>query len=552
MKKRRLALFRGDRALWIIIAVLSVFSLLVVYSSTVSKAYVDADGDTSVFLIRQARYAILGFFVIILVHWIDFRVYARYARTMFWLSVMLVLVALFVGETRNDANRWIPVPFFGRFQPSEMLKITLMLLLAVRLGARQQVITRIPIIPKLNVFTWSRNPQKERDIFNKTTKYLVLPVFVACGAILPANLSTALLLFFVSMVVFFVGRVRLKEIVRLSTVSIVIVVVLIGGMKLAGVGRADTWVARVENFIEPLIGGEARVVTQKDADDDFQKNQAKIAIASGGVFGKGPGNSTQRSQLPHPYSDYAYAFIVEEYGVLGGVIVFMMYLWMFYRTGVIVRGARKPTQALAALGLSLVITVQAFANMAVSLGLVPVTGQPLPLISMGGSSVFFTCVALGIILGISRQNDEELAQEEAEARLRAQQEQEALQDVEASELEEEYEQENDQIENHYSARDENPDFEGEPLEDDDRYDYEDSIQNSEFNNNVYEDHHGSGFSRGTSSLAKSDRVDGRAAASAAAADDDDSPFSVVDRSVEHNEDRRGNSTNKHVNIDLYD
>lgn len=409
-KRRKLALFKGDSALWIIIAVLCVASLLVVYSSTVSMAYRDAGGDTTRYLIRQAWFMILGFAVIIVVHRIPYRWYSRFSKPLFWFSVILVLLALFVGETRNEASRWLPIPVFGRFQPSEVLKISLMMLLATQLGRRQKIIDRIPILPSFSTSKWRANPQKNIDIFERTTRPLVLPIYIACIVVFPSNLSTALIMFFVSMVVFYVGRVRFKELFRLAAITTAVLVLVIGSMKVMGVGRADVWITRVENFVLPKFGVQMEK-TPKQIAEDFQTEQAVIAIASGGPFGKGPGQSTQRSQLPHPYSDFAYAFIIEEYGAVGGVVIFLLYLWIFYRAGVIVRRCQRKGPSLLVLGLSLSITVQAFANMMVSVGLAPVTGQPLPLISLGGSSIIFTCIAFGMILGISRESDHELAQE---------------------------------------------------------------------------------------------------------------------------------------------
>lgn len=406
MKKRRLAPLRGDRSLWIIVSVLLVFSLMVIYSSTVSKAYVDASGDTSYFMLRQAKFILFSFLLMVFVHWIDFKVYAKYIRTIFYLSVILVIATMFVGESRNEAARWIPVPFFGRFQPSEMLKIALVMLLAVQLGARSAIISHIPITPALTPSAWQRNPQKNRDIWNKTTKPLVLPIAISCMVILPMNLSTAVVLFMVSMIIFLIGQVRVREIGRIVMVGGAALMLIVGTMTLLGVGRAETWINRIENFVSPIVGHEKQQ-TSKDRAENFQKEQAKIAIASGGAIGKGPGNSTQRSQLPHPYSDYAYAFIIEEYGAVGGVVVFLLFLWIFYRAGVIAHRCRNATTALLVIGLSLSITVQAFVNMLVCVGLFPVTGQPLPLISMGGSSVLFTCLAFGVMLSVSRQNNEE-------------------------------------------------------------------------------------------------------------------------------------------------
>lgn len=416
-RRKKLALLRGDRSLWIIIAVLCVVSILVVYSSTVSMAYREAEGDTSYYVLRQARFILAGFFTIIVVHWIDYKFYARFARPIFWISVVLALMAYFVGVSLNDASRWIRIPGIGlTFLPSDPLKIALIMLLASQLGSRQGVIDKIPILPALSPGGWRRNPQKNFDIFFKVTKPLVLPIAIAALVVMPANLSTAMIIVLIAVVMLLVGRVRTSQIWKLMWVSMIALVVIVAGMKFLGVGRADTWINRVESFVEPLVGSHK--AADLAPEDEFQKEQARIAIASGGVIGKGPGNSTQRSQLPHPYSDFAYAFIIEEYGIFGGLVILTLYLWIFYRAGVIMRKSRKPAPSLLVLGLSLMITIQAFVNMAVSVGIVPVTGQSLPLISLGGSSVFFTCIAFGMILGVSRETDEceaELLAAQAEA-----------------------------------------------------------------------------------------------------------------------------------------
>lgn len=413
-KKRKLLLFRGDKPLWIIVSALFLVSLLVVYSATAAMAYREVDGNTSYYLFRQARFIMIGFFVIIVVHWIDYRYYARYAKALFQLSVVLVILAYIIGVSLNDAARWIRIPGLGfTFQPSELLKVTLVVVIAQQLGMRQGVIAKIPILPPLTPGGWGRNPQRSFDIWYKTTRPLILPVVVATLVVLPSNFSTAAILWLTCMIMLMIGRVRQSELNRLNLLAVLCGVVLIGGMYLAGVGRAETWVNRIVQFARPT---ELVADTRQSSQDSYQAEQAEIAIASGGVVGKGPGNSTQRSQLPHPYSDFAYAFIIEEYGVMGGIVVFVLYLWIFYRAGLIVRRCNRPSQGLMVLGLSLIVTMQAFVNMAVSVGLMPVTGQPLPLISMGGSSVFFTCVAMGMILGVSRESERE--QMELEARQR--------------------------------------------------------------------------------------------------------------------------------------
>ena len=410
-KKRRLALFRGDRSLWIIIAVLCVVSLLVVYSATASMAYREVGGDTSYYLFRQARFIVFGFFMIVVVHWIDYRSYARYAKALFRLSVVLVILAYIIGVTLNDAPRWLRVPIIGlTFQPADLLKISLVMVLAQQLGKRQRTIAQIPLLPALTYRGWARDPERNIGIYLNTTQPLLMPIVASCAVVLPANLSTSVIIFAVCMIMLWMGRVRKREILKIVMIAVFVLVLVVGGMSIAGVGRAKVWVSRIENYIQPLTSEAGQIDAVPGSDDgDFQKEQAKIAIASGKIIGKGPGNSTQRSQLPHPYSDFAYAFIIEEYGAVGGVVVFVLYLWIFYRTGVIVRRCRRPSPALTVLGLSLIITLQAFVNMAVSVGLMPVTGQTLPLISLGGSSVLFTCISFGIILGISRQSDAEEA-----------------------------------------------------------------------------------------------------------------------------------------------
>lgn len=399
--------------MWIIVAALFLVSLLVVYSATAAMAYREVDGNTSYYLFRQARFIMIGFFVIIVVHWIDYKYYARYAKALFKLSVVLVLLAYVVGISLNEASRWIKIPGLGfTFQPSELLKVTLVVVLAQQLGMRQGVIARLAVLPPLTPGGWGRNPQRSFEIWYKTTKPLILPIVVSALVVLPANFSTAAILWGTCMIMLMIGRVRQSELNRLMGVTALATVLIVGGMYVAGLGRAQTWVNR---FVQFTGLSEAVVDDRQASQDSYQVQQAEIAIASGGVVGKGPGNSTQRSQLPHPYSDFAYAFIIEEYGIVGGIVVFVLYLWIFYRAGLIVRRCNRPSQGLMVLGLSLIITMQAFVNMAVSVGLIPVTGQPLPLISMGGSSVLFTCVAMGMILGVSRESERELLEQQAAA-----------------------------------------------------------------------------------------------------------------------------------------
>jgi cell division protein FtsW len=271
----------------------------------------------------------------------------------------------------NEASRWVTIPIINQtFQTSDLAKLALITFLARSLSKKQENI--------------------------KDVKKAFLPIMGSvCGVfvlIALANLSTALMLFGVSILLLIIGRISIKQISIVCLAGLI----LLSGVMLLG-PRRKTYISRIETFLHP---------ERVDPDKSFQANQAKIAIATGGVFGKGPGNSTQRNYLPHPYSDFVFALIIEEYGMIGGVGLVLMYLVFLYRCVLIVTQSPKAFGALLAAGLSFSLTIQAFANMAVAVGLGPVTGVPLPLVSMGGTSILFTSVAFGIILSVSRDNDE--------------------------------------------------------------------------------------------------------------------------------------------------
>ena len=395
-------IFGGDKVLWVILAALAVVSLLVVYSSTASMAYRKAGGDTAHYFMNQLKFIGLGFVVIYLVHRINYQVYARFARLGFLVALGAMALTFVVGVNLNDASRWIRIPGVGlTFQPSDFLKVTLVMVLAQQLAQRQTVIQKIPILPQFSISGWTKNGRRNRDILFDTTIPLLLPVVLACGAIFFSNFSTSAITFFTCWVMLYIGRVRVRELWRLVGIVVVVIALALAFMSAAGIGRAETWMNRLKDYAG--IGTEQ--VGEK-SDDNLQVEQAKIAIASGGIFGKGPGNSTQRANLPHSYSDFAYAFIVEEYGVVGAVVVLVLYLWIFFRTILIFQKCGTAFPSLLVLGLGLMIVLQALFNMLVSVNLFPVTGQTLPLISLGGSSLLFTSLALGMILGVSRQTQE--------------------------------------------------------------------------------------------------------------------------------------------------
>lgn len=398
--------FAGDKVLWCIAIALPVLSILVIYSSAASLAYKDLDGDTSHFLKTQAVYALLNIGVMFCVHKINYQVYYRGARLIFWLAAILMMLTPVIGITRNDATRWIPIPLFGSFQPSDLMKVGLVMMVAMILARRQKVIDKMPLLPTLNPWKWGLNAARNKEILLGTTLPMLFPVALGCGLIIWQNFSTAAIAFATSVIMFFIGRVQIKELVRLVSLVTVMVMMLVMVMyAFDKKGRSATWVNRVTEYFSPEPDGE-KVVNS----DNFQKQQARIAIATGKqnvLFGKGPGNSTQRANLPHAYSDFAYAFIVEEYGILGAVATLLLYLWIFFRSILIFKRCGTAFPSMLVLGLGLMITFQAVVHMLVATTLFPVTGQPLPLVSKGGSSALFISLALGMILGVSRQIEEQ-------------------------------------------------------------------------------------------------------------------------------------------------
>jgi cell division protein FtsW len=289
----------------------------------------------------------------------------------FALSIPLLLYTLFFGTSLNEGSRWITLPGVGiTFQTSDLAKLALFMFLARQLSRMQNDLDNLKRVA-LNIF---------------------LPVIVICGLIAMANLSTALMIAMSCGVLFFIGRIRTKHLFLLGATAILLFGILFTVSKVTGFGRAGTWEKRIENF------------SSDDKDDvPYQVLQAKIAIANGGVSGKGPGNSSQRNFLPHPYSDFIYSIIIEEYGLLfGGFGLIFLYLLFLWRSIILFRKCPFAFGAFLAVGLSFTLVFQAFLNMAVNVNLVPVTGLTLPLVSMGGSSIWFTCLAIGIILSVSR------------------------------------------------------------------------------------------------------------------------------------------------------
>lgn len=391
----------GDRVIWALVLLLALASLLVVYSATGLLAYKMNRGNTEIYLFKQLVFISIGLAVIYFSHRVNYTIYARVASILFVLAIPLLIYTLFFGVRLNEGSRWIRLPIINlTFQTSDLAKLALFMYLSRLLSKRQTVI---------------------KD-FRKGFIPVMIPVLIICVLIAPANLSTALLTGATSMLLLFIGRVNIRHLLLTAGIAALPVILLItialhyydeGNSRSADlpgwleIGRMPTWIKRVQNFVYANA--------DQDKDDNYQINQAKIAIAKGGIIGLGPGNSEQRNFLPHPYSDFIFAIIIEEYGFLGGLLMVFIYLLFLFRSIRIFRKCPYAFGAFLAVGLSFTLVTQALVNMAVAVNLFPVTGVTLPLVSMGGSSFLFTCLSIGIILSVAR-NIEQGVQEDTRSR----------------------------------------------------------------------------------------------------------------------------------------
>ena len=382
---------KGDKVIWALVVLMTLVSLLAVYSATGSLAYKNYKGNTEIYLFKQIGFILAGIMVIYFAHLVNYTFYSRAAHIAFLISLPLLAYTLFFGVKMNEGSRWIRLPFVNMtMQTSDLAKLALFMYLARLLSKKQDVIKQ----------------------FKKGFLPVITPVAITCLLIAPANLSTALLLGASCMLLMFIGRVKTKHLLMTIGLALIPIIFLVTAAVIRHndnktedetvvattssstlFGRVDTWIGRMESFI----------YGSKDSDNDaYQVNQAKIAIAKGGVVGVGPGNSTTRDYLPQAYNDFIYAIIIEEYGLLGGAFIMFIYLVFLYRCIRIFKRCPFAFGAFLALGLSFTLAIQAMANMAVTVNLFPVTGVTLPLVSMGGTSFIFTCLAIGIILSVAR------------------------------------------------------------------------------------------------------------------------------------------------------
>lgn len=378
---------KGDKVIWAIVLILTLASLLLVYSSTGSLAY-RMSRTTESYLFKQLGLIVVGLLVIYFAHRINYTFFSKLALYIFLLSIPLLIYTLFFGVELNAGSRWIKLPVINMtFQTSDLAKLALFMYMSRMLSRKQLVI---------------------KDFFRGFLP-IIIPVILICGLIAPANLSTAILIFGTSMLLMFIGRVSIKHILMTVGVAMLPLIFLISiaisnfdkttnkSKKLPeflASGRVPTWISRIQTFLYST--------KDDDSEKTYQINQAKIAIANGGILGLGPGNSVQRNFLPHCYSDFIYALIIEEYGLIGAAFILFIYLIFLFRCIRIYRKCPFAFGAFLALALSFTLVIQAITNMGVNVTLFPNTGVTLPLISMGGSSFFFTCFSIGIILSVAR------------------------------------------------------------------------------------------------------------------------------------------------------
>ncbi len=379
---------KGDRVIWAVTILLALISTLVVYSSIVTLAYKHQQGNTLYYLFRHSVFLLVGLAITYYISRVKFAYFSKISLIAIIISIPLLLVTLLTGANINDASRWLVIPIINQtFQTSDLAKLALLMYVARTLALKQH------------------------DMGNFKTTYLpiIIPILITCGLIFPANFSTAAVLFMSCILLMFIGRVKIKFLI-----GTLLTAILIGGLALLIavkfpdlLPRAKTWSKRIENF----KGGN-----KADSDSNYQSEQSKIAIAIGGPLGKGPGKSTQRNFLPHPYSDFIYAIVIEEYGMLGGVFVLFLYLILLFRCVKIINKTDRIFGKLLVAGISFTMVFQALINMGVATNLLPVTGQPLPMVSMGGTSIWFTCLSIGIILSVSAsQEDAEKEKEKPKA-----------------------------------------------------------------------------------------------------------------------------------------
>ncbi|MBK9935718.1 MAG: FtsW/RodA/SpoVE family cell cycle protein [Cytophagaceae bacterium] len=378
----------GDRQIWFILVLLSVISILVVYSSVSALAYRKTDGNTEFFLLKHSFFLGLGLFVTYVIHRFDFTQYSGLATIFLWITPFLIIYTLLFGVSVGGARRWVSILGLS-FQTSDFVRLVLITNLSAMLARRQHV------------------EYKASDLW-----YMITWIGLTVGLLSISSFSTSVILGITCFLIMWIGRVPKRFLFRMVAVVVmgVVGVLALGLIAKRGanieIGRVQTVIDRMESFVNHDLDGDGLTGGEHGSLSD-QKNYALIAIAKGGVFGIGPGNSSQKNILPDAFSDFIYSIIIEEYGLIGGMAVMLLYLWLLYRGVFNVEFTTRAFSGLLSVGLTLSIVLQAFAHMFINVGLGPVTGQTLPLISMGGTSALFTSVAIGIVLSVTKNHNPE-------------------------------------------------------------------------------------------------------------------------------------------------
>jgi len=373
----------GDRGLWLLSGLLAVIGTLTVYSASSNLAF-NADGSTITDLVKHSGFLFSGFLIALFVHRMNYRLFGTLAKLLIVPVILLLIYTLVNGVNISNAARWIRLPFGQTFQPSALAAIVLIAYVARYLAVHSK---------------------EELQGFRKHFIGLILPILLVVGFILPANFSTAALIFGVSYLLLYIGGYPIRNLMILAGSGIVALALFIALVfSFPNISnRVDTWKLRIESF----WSGEST--------ENYQVTKAKMAIAEGQVFGKGPGKSVLKNFLPQSNSDFIFAVIAEELGTFGSGLVIVIYMWIIFRILTIANKARSSFGSMLVLGLGLIILAQALVNLSVAVNLIPVTGQTLPLVSKGGTSVWMTALALGMILSVSRGKNAEENEEESQA-----------------------------------------------------------------------------------------------------------------------------------------
>ncbi|MFA6758167.1 MAG: FtsW/RodA/SpoVE family cell cycle protein [Bacteroidales bacterium] len=370
---------KGDKIIWIIVLFLCSISIVSVYSSSSSLAY-QAGKSTLFFLLQQMRFVIFGVTALYICYKIPLGWYRMLAYFGILFSIFLLAATLIVGSKINDAGRWIRILGIS-FQPAEIAKIAVILYLAKIMEDR-------PL-----------------DSFKEFFYWVIIPISLVLLLILYGSISTGLLLGGVSALILIIVGVKWKHLFKTTLIGVAVLgLIVLLNLSFGLFPRVDTAISRIKSFTteQTIDENSTPAQIQKHLDKTYQAKMAKVAVASSHIFGKGPGNSTQRNLLPHPYSDFIYAIIIEEWGLIGGIFILVLYIFFFTRCVILAKACTTTFTSVMVMGLALLITSQAMLHISVNLGLLPVTGHTLPLVSLGGTSLVIMSGAFGMILSVSR------------------------------------------------------------------------------------------------------------------------------------------------------